>query len=125
MPAGDGSMTSEPDAMAGDQAPQAPGALGWQHVETLTLPEVVITILRSRQKLPQAAAAAIVREPRGGEFLVRVHLLPAAPPAGGAATADGTGAPQDAGEVIAAFAARALSQDLADAFGSNDVIILK
>ena len=99
-------------------------AVGWQRVETLGLAEVVMAILRARLTVPWANAAAVARHPRGGGFVIQVRLYDAgaAPAAGGSAHPDGTGAP---GEVVATFVAGLLGEDLAQAFGARDVIILK
>jgi len=96
----------------------------WERVETLGVADVVMIILGARKTMPSATAAAVSRERRGDVFHVRVSLLKGPPsPSGGnrsePARIDGPG------EVIADFAARRLGQDLVDAFGSNNVIILK
>jgi len=98
----------------------APPSPDWQQVQTLGVAEIVMTILEARKTLPSATAAAVSREKHGGGFRVRVSLLEDIP------SADGD--PQDPGRpqgVVAIFAARRLGQDLADAFGDKDVIILK
>ena len=96
----------------------------WELVETLGVADIVMVILGARKTMPSATAAAVSRERRGGVFHVRVSLLegPPSPPGGNRpepSRIDGHG------EVIADFAARQLGQDLIDAFGHNDVIILK
>jgi hypothetical protein len=93
----------------------------WEPVETLGVADIVMTILGARKTMPLATAATVSRERRGNVFHVRVSLLkdPPSPPGENPGGADGPG------EVIADFAARQLGQDLVDAFGHNDVIILK
>jgi len=62
------------------------------------------------------ACAAVSRESRGDVIHVRVSLL------------ESDGRPEDQpgrSDVVAAFTARQLGADLAAAFGSKDVIILK
>lgn len=93
----------------------------WQQVQTLGVAEIALAILDARKAMPEATAAAVSREKHGGGFRVRIRLLGDAPSTAG-------GNPQDqqsAGEEIAIFVARELGQDLADAFGGRDVIILK
>jgi hypothetical protein len=109
-------MAPRCDAAAGEQPPPA----DWQQVETLSLAEVVLTILRAQSKAPLATAAAIVRDRRDEGFLVRVRLLEGTPPLAG-----DPGVKEAPGTLIAAFAALHLGQELLDAFGENDVIILK
>ncbi len=46
-----------------------------QRVETLTLPDVVMTILESRASYPLAASAALIREPDGDGTVVHLVLL--------------------------------------------------
>jgi hypothetical protein len=97
----------------------------WQQVQTLGVPEVVMTILEARKTMPSATAAAVSRERHGGGFRVRVRLLEGTPPPDRMPT---DRIPQDPGGtegVIAVFVARQLGKDLADAFGGKDVIILK
>ena len=90
----------------------------WDPVETLGVADIVMIILGARKTMPTATAATVSRHRHGDVFHVRVSLLKGGnrPEAG---RTDG------AGEVIANFAARQLGQDLVDAFGTNDVIILK
>jgi hypothetical protein len=110
-------MAPRRDAAAdGEQPP--PG--GWRRVETLSLAEVVLAILRAQRKAPLATAAAIVREGHDEGFLVRVRLLEGTPP-----LASDPGLKKASGTLIAAFAAVHLGQELLDAFGEKDVIILK
>jgi hypothetical protein len=92
----------------------------WQQVQTLGVAEIVVTILEARKTMPSATAAAVSREKYGGGFRVHVSLLEDMP------SPDEN--PRDPGSpqwVIAIFAARRLGQDLTDAFGDKDVIILK
>lgn len=110
-------MASGRDGAAGDGQP--PPA-DWLRVETLSLAEVVLAILREQRKAPLATAAAIVREKYDDGFLVRVRLLEGTPPLAG-----DPGAKEASGSLIAAFAALHLGPELLDAFGENDVIILK
>jgi len=86
--------------------------------------DIVMIILGARKTMPSATAATVFRERRGDVFHVRVSLLdgPPAPPDGNRPEPGRIDGP---GEVIADFAARQLGQDLVDAFGNNDVIILK
>ena len=96
----------------------------WELVETLGVADIVMIILGARKTMPSATAAAVSRERRGDVFHVRVSLLKGAPsPSGGNRSEPGR--IDGPGEVIADFAARQLGQDLVDAFGSNNVIILK
>jgi hypothetical protein len=104
-------MTSAGDHGSGDQPPR-----GWQHVQTLGLAEVVMTILNARNSVPSAMAAAVSRERYGAGFHVWVSLLSDPPSADEAITT---------GVVVADFAAHLLGQDLADAFKEKDIIILK
>ncbi len=103
-------------AAGGEQPPPA----DWRRVETLSLDKVVLAILRAQRKAPLATAAAIVRERHGEGFLVRVRLLEGTPPLAG-----DPGVNEAPGSLIAAFAALRLGQELLDAFGESDVIILK
>jgi hypothetical protein len=105
------------DAVAGDGQPQH---ADWRRVETLSLAEVVLAILRAQSKAPLATAAAIVRERQAGRFLVRVRLLEGTPPLVG-----DPGVQEAPGSWIASFAALHLCPELLEAFGENDVIILK
>ena len=105
------------DGAAGDGQP--PPA-DWLRVETLSLAEVVLAILRAQLKAPLATAAAIVREMHEEGFLVRVRLLEGTPPLAG-----DPGVKDAPGSLIAAFTAVHLGPELLDAFGENDVIILK
>ncbi len=109
-------MAPTRDVAAGGEQPPA----DWLHVETLSLAEVVLAILREQRKAPLATAAAIVRERRDDGFLVRVRLLEGTPPLAG-----DPGVNEAPGSLIAAFAALHLGPELLDAFGDNNVIILK
>jgi len=110
-------MASGRGGAAGDGQP--PPA-DWLRVETLSLAEVVLAILREQRKAPLATAAAIVRERHDDGFLVRVRLLEGTPPLAG-----DPGVKEAPGRLIAAFAAVHIGPELLDAFGENDVIILK
>ena len=96
----------------------------WELVDTLGVVDVVMTILRARETTPSATAATVSRERHANAFHVRVCLLKdsPAPPEGKPADPGRTGG---SGEVIVDFVARQLGQDLVDAFGNSDVIILK
>lgn len=97
-----------------------------EFVETLGVADVVMLILRARKTMPSATAATVSRQRRGDVFHVRVSLLNAPPsPPSPPFPSSGPGRIDGPGEVIAEFAARELGQDLVDAFGNNDVIILK
>jgi hypothetical protein len=98
----------------------APPSPDWQQVQTLGVAEIVMTILEARKTLPSATAAAVSREKHGGGFRVRVSLLEDMPSPDG--DLQDQGRPQG---VVAIFVARRLGQDLTDAFGDKDVIILK
>jgi hypothetical protein len=87
---------------------------------TLGVAEVVMTILEARKTMTSATAAAVSRDRQDGGVRVRVSLLE------GTQSPDGTvGGPDGTERVIAIFMARELSGDLADAFGTTDVITLK
>ena len=76
-----------------------------------------MTILEARKTMPSATAAAVTREEDDGGIRVRVSLLEDTPsPGGNLAGAEG---------LAAIFVTRQLGQDLTDAFGDKDVIILK
>lgn len=91
-----------------------------QQVMTLGVAEVVMTILEARKTMTSATAAAVSRDRQDGGVRVRVSLLE------GTQSPDGTeGGPDGTERVIAIFMARELSGDLADAFGTTDVITLK
>lgn len=109
--------------MASNPGPQddgGPSSPTWQHVDTLEVTQIVLTILEARKTMPWATAATVSRERRGGATYVRVTLLESSP----SATADGQEG-RGAGEIIAAYAVRRLGDDLANAFGDRDVITLK
>jgi hypothetical protein len=110
-------MSAGTDPAMGDGQPT-----DWELVDTLGVAEIVMTILRARKTAPSATAATVSRERRANVFHVRVSLLEGSP-----TPPDGNPADPACGsdEVIADFAARQLGQDLIDAFGNNDVIILK
>jgi hypothetical protein len=110
-------MASRRDVAAGGE--QRPAA-DCRRVETLSLAEVVLAIIRAQRNAPLATAAAIVRERNDEGFLVRMRLLEGTPPLAG-----DPGVNEAPGILIAAFAAVHLGQELLDAFGENDVIILK
>jgi len=95
----------------------------WELVETLGVADIVMIILGARKTMPSATAATVSRERHGDVFHVRVSLK--GPPSPPEADQPGPGRIDGPGEVIADFAARQLGQDLVDAFGNNDVIILK
>jgi uncharacterized membrane protein len=96
----------------------------WQRVETLGVAQIVVLILEARKTMPWATAATVSRERHSDAFRVRVSLLKGAPSgtAGNPGGQDGSGA---IGKVIGDFTVGRLDQDLADAFGDNDVITLK
>jgi len=96
----------------------------WELVETLGVADIVMIILGARKTMPSATAATVSRERRGDVFHVRVSLLKGPPSSPGGDRSE-PGRTDGSGEVIADFAARQLGQDLVDAFGNNDVIILK
>jgi hypothetical protein len=87
-------------------------------METLGVTQVVVAILQARKTMPLATAAAVSRERHDDVFHVQVKLMNDPPGPDGT----GTGGP---GAVIADFITHRLDTDLADAFGSNDVFILK
>jgi hypothetical protein len=131
MASGSHDHRAVPDRNTADMSPGTDPAIDdgkpspdWELVETLGVADVVMTILGARKTMPSATAAAVSRERRGDVFHVRVSLLESSP-----SPADGNrsqpGRIDEPGEVIADFAARRLGQDLVDAFGNNDVIILK
>ena len=91
-------------------------AMGVQRVVTLTLSDVVMTILESRASYPLAASAALIREADGPGTAVHLVLL------------DEEQQPLSAapGVIIAVtFAADHLDGDVVTAFGDRKVIILK
>lgn len=102
-----------PDLTAADDVGKLSGA---QYVHTLKLAELVMTILGCRQDHPQAAAAALVREPYGKDTLIRVVFL------------DHKHEPLSAGRVTtttAVYVAHGLDEDLMAAFGAKNIVILK
>jgi hypothetical protein len=98
-------------------------------METLGVSEVVLAILKARKMMPTATAATVCREAHGDAHHVRVSLMndPQYLPGGIPPTESGPGGCGTDGhvEVIADFIARELGQDLVDAFGGKDVIILR
>ncbi len=92
----------------------------WQQVQALSVADVVMTILKARKAMPAATAATVSRARHGDGYRVLVSLLEGSQPADG-----GTAHPGGIGEAVAVFVARELGKDLADAFGSKDVIILQ
>jgi hypothetical protein len=100
---------------SGDDAPP-----DWQQVQTLRVADVVMTILQARKAMPSATAAAVSRVRHGDGYRVLVSLLEGSPPAEA-----GCGHPGGIDEAAAIFVARELGKDLAEAFGSKDVIILQ
>ncbi len=79
-----------------------------------------MTILEASKTMPSTAAAAVCRDRHSGGVRVRVSLLERTQ------SPDGTPGETDGTErVIAIFMARELSDDLADAFGTRDVITLE
>jgi hypothetical protein len=118
-------MSPSTDPPSGDGPPSP----DWQQVQTLGVADVVMTILRARKTMPLATAAAVSRERHGGGFRVRVSLIEDAPsPAEGPEHSDNPENVKNPGsneEAVAIFVARELGKDLADAFGSRDVIILQ
>ena len=96
----------------------------WEIGGTLGVADIVIIILGARKTMPSATAATVSRERCGDVFHVRVSLLDGQPsPPGG--NRPESGRIDGPGQVIADFAACRLGQDLVDAFGNNDMIILK
>jgi hypothetical protein len=91
----------------------------WQQVQTLSVADVVMTILKARKAMPKATAAAVSRTRHGDGYRVLVSLLEGSPSADAAylsGSADGA---------TAVFVAGELGKDLADAFGDKDVFILQ
>lgn len=112
-------MAPGTDPAAGDQE-----SSDWQHVETLGLADIVMTILEGRKTAPSSSAAAISQQRHGDVFHIRVTLLddPSLQPGGSwPEPGDGGGL----GLVVADFAASHLGQDLVEAFDGNETIILK
>ncbi len=108
-------MPPSTGSSSGDGAPP-----DWQQVQTLRVADVVMTILKARKVMPSATAAAVSRTRHGDGYRVLVSLLE-----GTLAAHAVTGHPGGIDEAVAIFVARELGQDLADAFGSKDVIILQ
>jgi hypothetical protein len=89
---------------------------GAQHVQTLKLAEMIMLIVDCRRRLPHAASAALVREPHADGTLIRVVFL----------DANSDPVPADAGTMMATtYLAAELDADLAGAFGTRDVLVLK
>jgi hypothetical protein len=93
-------------------------SLDSQPAETLSVTQIVLTILEARKTMPWATAASISRETHRDLVHVRVRLLESTSPFS-------AGEPEGRDEVVATFAVRQLGEDLAMAFGQKDVIILK
>ena len=110
-----GGMPLSTRSSSGDSAPP-----DWQQVQTLRVADVVMTILKARKVMPSATAAAVSRTRHGDGYQVFVSLLEGALPADAA-----TAHPGVIDGAVAVFVARELGKDLADAFGSKDVIILQ
>jgi hypothetical protein len=108
------SPSADPQAGEGSRPPD------WQQVQTLGVAEVVMAILAARKTMPSATAAAVSRERHGKGFQVRVRLIEDIESSEG-----NTEGPDGAEGAVAIFIARVLGQDLVDAFGDRDVIILK
>ena len=115
-----------PDLHTSDMPPSTGSPSGdlappdWQQVQTLRVADVVMTILKARKAMPSATAATVSRMRHGDGYRVLVNLMEEGPAPG----ADG-GHPGGIDEAVAIFIARELGKDLADAFGSTDVIILQ
>jgi hypothetical protein len=107
-------MASGSDAVTGDAQPPPSSA----PAETLSVAEVVMTILEARKTMPWATAASVSREAGRDLVHVRVTLLESS-------SASSGGRSEGHGEVVATFTVRQLGEDLARAFGQKDVIILK
>jgi hypothetical protein len=89
---------------------------GAQRVKILRLAEMIMAIVDCRRRLPQAVSAALIKEPHGGATLVRVVFM------------DERQQPLavDAGTMMAtAYLATELDDDLHQAFGARNVIVLK
>jgi hypothetical protein len=97
-------------------SPSEPPPPYWQQVQTLGVADVVMTILQARKTMPSATAAAVSRDRHGKGFRVHVHLLDSDRTAEARYGTEGA---------VAIFLARELGDDLVEAFGSEDVIILK
>jgi hypothetical protein len=98
-----------------DMSPRDRPPPAWQQVQTLGVADVVTAILRARKAMPTATTAAVSRESHGKGYRVNVHLLDQGEP------------PEDHYEsegAVAIFLARELGNDLSDAFGGSDVIVL-
>jgi hypothetical protein len=115
-------MARGTDSPVGDQ--ESPD---WQHVETLGLADIVMTILEGRKTAPSSSAAAISQQRHGNVFHVRVTLLddPSLQPGGSWPEPPGPPGAGGPGLVVADFAVGQLGQDLVEAFDGNETIILK
>jgi hypothetical protein len=85
-------------------------------METLTLPDVIMAILDCRSRFPQAASAALIREPEGEDEFVYVVLL------------DENRQPifvEPRTITAATYVTRHLGEDLVAAFGGKNAIILR
>jgi hypothetical protein len=92
----------------------------WQQVQSLSVADVVMTILKARKTMPSATAAAVSRTRHGDGYQVLVSLLEGSQPAD-----EDSVLPGAIDETVAVFLARELGKDLAEAFGGKDVIILQ
>jgi len=89
---------------------------GAQHVQTLRLAEMIMAIVDCRRRLPQATSAALIREPHGDGTLIRVVFMDERQQP----------LPVDPGTMMAtAYLAAELDDDLHQAFGARNVIVLK
>jgi hypothetical protein len=89
---------------------------GAQHVHTLRLAEMIMAIVACRRRLPQATSAALIREPHGDATLIRVVFMDERQQP----------LPVDAGTMMAtAYLAAELDDNLHQAFGARNVIVLK
>jgi hypothetical protein len=95
------------------------GSPDCQQVQILRVADVVVTIFNARKAMPAATAAAVSRTRHGDGYRVLVSLLD------GSSPADGADLDSSADGAAAVFIADELGQDLADAFGGQDVFILQ
>jgi hypothetical protein len=110
-----GDMPLHARSSSGDSVPP-----DTHQVQTLRVADVVMTIFNARKAMPSATAAAVSRVRDGEGYRVLVSLLEDSP-----LTDGGSGHPGGADEAVAIFIVRELGKDLADAFGSKDLIILQ
>jgi hypothetical protein len=106
-------------AVASSLGGGAEGSLGtvdMQHVDTLTLSDVVMAILETRASLPLATSAALIRERDGADAVV--HLVLLGDKRQPLFTATGT-------MIAVTYAACHLDEDILAAFGDKEVIVLK